>query len=321
MKIRHIGHAGFIVEAAGKRILIDPWFNPAFFGTWRPNPSNAHLRSEVIGQRYDWLYVSHGHGDHYDTATLAEIEVERVLIAPWLDESGLFADDETFEWYEDADLSVSIIPDNWRQDSMLLLVADGQRALFANDCNLTTRTADGAREIPVDWPTDVDILACQFSGASYYPAAYRYSPEFMAEKVGAARDAQLEMLVEKVERCQAKALIPCAGPAYVTGQKTGPGSAFPVWAELAEAFAKRCPRVEVRTEGLLMAQADVIERHETAYGYVEFRIPALIKAEIDAGRLTFEDALSTQCVEIRRVPDVFDPAVMYPLRGRAWRKP
>ncbi|HST65928.1 MAG TPA: MBL fold metallo-hydrolase, partial [Mycobacteriales bacterium] len=66
VSVRYLGHAGFVVEAAGVRLLMDPWFYPAFLGSWFPYPDNRPLLPEVTGTSFDYLYVSHTHEDHFD---------------------------------------------------------------------------------------------------------------------------------------------------------------------------------------------------------------------------------------------------------------
>ena len=69
MRATSIGHAGILIEANGVSILCDPWFVPAFFGSWFPFPRNDQLSADLLEriERADFLYVSHLHGDHHDT--------------------------------------------------------------------------------------------------------------------------------------------------------------------------------------------------------------------------------------------------------------
>jgi len=67
-----IGHAGILIETRYGSILCDPWFVPAFFGSWFVFPRNDHLDPALVEriERADFLYVSHIHGDHLDEAFL-----------------------------------------------------------------------------------------------------------------------------------------------------------------------------------------------------------------------------------------------------------
>jgi UDP-MurNAc hydroxylase len=72
MRATSIGHAGMLIETASGSILCDPWFVPAFFGSWFVFPRNDQLGDELLEriESADFLYVTHLHADHHD--------------APWL---------------------------------------------------------------------------------------------------------------------------------------------------------------------------------------------------------------------------------------------
>ena len=70
MKITFLGHAGLHVETRHGSILCDPWFNPAYFGSWFVFPDNSGLDWDALGD-CDYLYVSHLHKDHFDPEWLA----------------------------------------------------------------------------------------------------------------------------------------------------------------------------------------------------------------------------------------------------------
>jgi len=63
MRVTWLGHSALHIEAAGRSILVDPFFtgNPTFPADWE-----AHLGA------LDWIVVTHGHDDHLgDTVRLA----------------------------------------------------------------------------------------------------------------------------------------------------------------------------------------------------------------------------------------------------------
>src|SRR6476469_7057768 len=74
MRATSIGHAGIFIETRFGSILCDPWFVPAFFGSWFVFPRNDQLPVDLQAgiERPDFLYVSHLHGDHLDEAFLAD---------------------------------------------------------------------------------------------------------------------------------------------------------------------------------------------------------------------------------------------------------
>ena len=58
--VRYLGHAAFAVEAPGFRGILDP------FLTGNPKASQG---ADSIGE-LDWIFVTHGHGDHVGDAAL-----------------------------------------------------------------------------------------------------------------------------------------------------------------------------------------------------------------------------------------------------------
>src|SRR4051812_26645436 len=70
VRITFVGHAGLFIETRHGSVLCDPWFTPAYFGSWFPFPRNDTLdRTPLLTP--DFLYVSHLHRDHFDPAFLA----------------------------------------------------------------------------------------------------------------------------------------------------------------------------------------------------------------------------------------------------------
>ncbi|MFM8855607.1 MAG: (2Fe-2S)-binding protein, partial [Actinomycetota bacterium] len=61
MRATSIGHAGIFVETRQGSILCDPWFNPAFFGSWFVFPRNDQLPPALVERirHPSYLYISH----------------------------------------------------------------------------------------------------------------------------------------------------------------------------------------------------------------------------------------------------------------------
>ncbi len=84
MKFTYYGHATFLVDVQGKKILFDPFFNG--------NPlANAALADTIEA---DFIFVTHGHGDHVsDLASIAKRTGATVVcaaeIAGWLGNQGV----------------------------------------------------------------------------------------------------------------------------------------------------------------------------------------------------------------------------------------
>ena len=85
MRATSLGHAGILIESGNSRILCDPWFVPAFFGSWFVFPRNDQLDIALVAkiESPTHLYISHIHGDHFDEAFLANhVTREATVLLP-----------------------------------------------------------------------------------------------------------------------------------------------------------------------------------------------------------------------------------------------
>ncbi|KQV23979.1 MULTISPECIES: MBL fold metallo-hydrolase [unclassified Kitasatospora] len=256
-EIRHLGHAGFVVGHAGLRILIDPWFHPAFLDAWFPYPDNRALLPEVVEGRYDFLYVSHTHEDHFDERLLGQLSRDVTVLVPRFRSHGLrkrlnrlgfgrqvlLGHRETYRLGPDATATM-LLDTSHKEDSGLLLDLGGYRFLDLNDCNTPMS----------ELPDGIDLLAAQYSGAMWYPNAYDYPPEAMAAKTAAVRADLLDTLVRKVKLTGARAYLPSAGPACFLDPELDrfndrAATIFPQWEDVAATFADACPGTEVLRTG------------------------------------------------------------------------
>jgi UDP-MurNAc hydroxylase len=251
--IHYLGHAGFILEHERTRLLVDPWFFPAFMRSWFPYPDNRSLLDQVRGGRFDYLYVSHLHQDHFDRRLLEMLDRSIKVIAPNYRSRSLVKRFRTLG-YENiipldhkqshvlaAGLTATMYLDtSHKEDSGLLVDMGGFRFLDLNDCNTPMS----------ELPTAIDALAAQHSGAMWYPNCYDYPPEVMQTKVDAVRRDLMNTLVRKVELTGAKYYIPSAGPAcfldpalmhFNDREKT----IFPAWENVSNQFGLLCPDVTV----------------------------------------------------------------------------
>jgi L-ascorbate 6-phosphate lactonase len=62
-----LGQAGFLLEGAGQRILIDPWLSPHELRTADPVPI------EALGEPVRWLLATHEHLDHLDLPSMGPL--------------------------------------------------------------------------------------------------------------------------------------------------------------------------------------------------------------------------------------------------------
>lgn len=84
MKVNYLGHSSFLLEIAGKKILLDPFISP--------NELANHIKVDEI--ECDYILVSHGHGDHVaDLIPIAKRTGAKVVssfeIIDWLGNQGI----------------------------------------------------------------------------------------------------------------------------------------------------------------------------------------------------------------------------------------
>ena len=225
MRATSIGHAGILVETADGSIVCDPWFLPAFHGSWCVFPRNDRLSDDLMHriEHPDFLFISHIHGDHLDERWLLEhIDRRTTVLLPGfptrelerrLRDLGFRSIERTRDGEEvrlQGDLRVAIhcetsITDGPGGDSALVVSHRGTRLVNQNDC----RTHDlGA--LRSHGPVDLHWL--QYSGAIWYPMVYDETPERMRELVDAKVESQFMRAMRYVEALDARAVVPSAGP-------------------------------------------------------------------------------------------------------------
>jgi UDP-MurNAc hydroxylase len=219
-----IGHAGILIETEHGSILCDPWFVPAFFGSWFVFPRNDHLTAGLVAgiERPDFLYVSHLHGDHLDESFLAEHvdrqatvllpdfptgELERRLRSLGFRDFVATADGQAVQL---GGLEIAIhvetsVTDGPGGDSALVVSDGSSRLVNQNDCRLHA-PSDLTRHGPVD------IQWLQYSGAIWYPMVYDLPDDERHELAVAKVDAQFGRAIRYVEAVGARVVVPSAGP-------------------------------------------------------------------------------------------------------------
>lgn len=221
MRVTFLGHVGMYVETEGGSVLCDPWFNPAYFGSWFPFPRNDRLDVEPFSQP-DYLYISHLHRDHFDPIWLeAHVDKSAKVLLPAFELDHLeramrglgFTD---FVRTENANpvslgaLEVAIISmtspaDGPAGDSALVLADSSARILNQNDAR--PRDMDDLEALG---PFDAHFT--QFSGAIWYPMVYDF-PADEKHALGIRKRAdQMERAVHYLRDIGARHLFPVAGP-------------------------------------------------------------------------------------------------------------
>ena len=225
MRATSIGHAGMLVETRGVSILCDPWFVPAFFGSWFPFPRNDQLSHDLLEriEHADFLYVSHLHGDHHDDPWLRTHlrrdipillpdyptrEQRRTLAGFGFTEFIRTVDTEELEIAPGVRVAIHVessITDGPGGDSALV-VLDGDSILVdQNDCRTNDLT-----QLRAHGPVDLHWL--QFSGAIWYPMVYEMADDVKRVLCEAKVDSQFARAMRYVENIDARAVVPSAGP-------------------------------------------------------------------------------------------------------------
>ena len=225
MRATSIGHAGILIETAHGTIVCDPWFVPAFFGSWFVFPRNDQLPADVQAklERPDYLYISHLHADHLDVAFLREHihrqatvllpafptdELERALRALGFEHFVRTRHGQPVELRDGLTIRIHIetsISDGPGGDSALVVDDGDVRLLNMNDCRI-----HDLAPLTADRPVDIQWL--QYSGAIWYPMVYDYPPEVMRSLVDQKVEAQLSRAQRYVESIGARVVVPSAGP-------------------------------------------------------------------------------------------------------------
>jgi UDP-MurNAc hydroxylase len=218
------GHAGILIETPHGSILCDPWFVPAFFGSWFVFPRNDRLPPELVAriERPDYLYISHLHGDHLDEAFLAgHVDRDATVLLPDYPTAELEsrlrslgfdrfvrtvnAEPLTLDGLEITIYVETSITDGPGGDSALVVADGSSRLADLNDCRLhdpSVLTAQGP----------VDQLWLQYSGAIWYPMVYELPDDQRRQLARAKIESQFARATRYVEAVDARVVVPAAGP-------------------------------------------------------------------------------------------------------------
>ena len=225
MRATSLGHAGILIEAGSSRILCDPWFVPAFFGSWFVFPRNDQLHVELLAkiESPTHLYISHIHGDHLDEAFLAShVSRDAIVLLPdfpshelerRLSSLGFTKFIKTENGKEiaiDNETKIAIhvetsITDGPGGDSALVVSDKTARLVNQNDC----RTGD-LDALHSHGPIDLHWL--QYSGAIWYPMVYEQDATTKQNLARTKVESQFARALKYVERLNARAVVPSAGP-------------------------------------------------------------------------------------------------------------
>ncbi len=225
MRATSVGHAGILIDTVDGSILCDPWFLPAFFGSWFVFPRNDQLPAELMEriEHPTYLYISHLHADHLDEPWLAEhVDRNTTVLVPGFPTRELehkirsFGFDNIIRTTDGQELALgphlriaihveTSITDGPGGDSALVVSDGTARLVNQNDCR-----TDDLDALRAHGPIDLHWL--QYSGAIWYPMVYDEPVQRMRELVDAKVTSQFARAMRYVEALGARAVVPSAGP-------------------------------------------------------------------------------------------------------------
>ena len=226
MRVTYFGQACTLIEAAGRKLLTDPWLTEgAYFGTWY----HTHLLADaaitperVAGLGIDYLFLSHEHHDHVDHESLRAFPPDiPVLICRfrsprfrrYLEGMGLrnIRELDSGERVDLGDgLQVTVfISVEFTNDSAILVEAEDTRVLNETDCKL------GFADLAAIARKGIDIGFYMFSGANWYPMVYDYAEDVQRAIVQRRRTALVRGFLKRVEITRPRFAVPSAGPCTV----------------------------------------------------------------------------------------------------------
>jgi UDP-MurNAc hydroxylase len=221
MRITYLGHAGLFIETTAGSILCDPWFNPAFFGSWFPFPRNDGLDTSAFSSP-NYLYISHEHRDHLDHRFLRNhvSKSARVLLPDYPVTS--LENELRALGFNDIIRTKNMVP-LWLGGLTITIAAlvtpsdgpEGDSGLVVDDGHHRIFNQNDSR--PTDLPAlrslgEFDAHFLQFSGAIWYPMVYNFDPEVKADLGRRKRANQQARALDFVRQLDASHVFPSAGP-------------------------------------------------------------------------------------------------------------
>lgn len=195
MKITFIAHASILIETQGLKILSDPWWKGPCFGTqWWVYPG-AYL-DPIGGQSIDYIYISHGHHDHFHPGTLRTLPRQsKVLVARGFDIVPAIRDlgFEVIEVAngEERDLGSGVkirIEPTYHDDSLFAVTDGNQTCLNLNDALHAAPTSvqdNFIERLKTFYPKGIDYVFCGYGIASHFPNCYAIPGKSPAASAGA----------------------------------------------------------------------------------------------------------------------------------------
>ena len=182
MRITQLTHASMLIEAGGARIITDPWWQGPCFGAQWWNFPRPYLDPVQQGS-LDYIYVSHGHNDHFHPGTLKTLpRSATVLVSKNIDlgeyirELGFDVVELTDDQGFDISSEVRIRIVETASEDTFLVVSDGKETCV-NLNDALHATSEAVQDKFCDYIKrqfgKLDYVFCGYGVASHFPNCYR----------------------------------------------------------------------------------------------------------------------------------------------------
>jgi UDP-MurNAc hydroxylase len=272
MKITHLASSAQIIHCGSSAVLTDPWLvDGEYFGSWFHAPPYVGPIAEL---RYDCIYVSHIHPDHFSRKTFRLLSRDKPVLIHNYHHKFLRASLEAMGFtvieldhnrpYELNDGRITILgADNCNpvlcsrllgcgaieaafgstQIDSIALFEDRQHVLVnINDAPFTL--ASDALNVIMKHVNKVDCLLVGYAGAGPYPQCFTFPDGLqMAQAATQKKRRFLEQALDYIRALKPKYYIPFAGT-YVLGGRLAEKNRNRGMPDLREAGAWLRSRVE-----------------------------------------------------------------------------
>jgi hypothetical protein len=180
MKFQIVGHACLSVEAAGKRLVVDPWIQGSvYWDAWWHCPDPV-LDDGIF--RADFIYITHWHFDHIHRESLERFDKGCHVLLAKFPVSSLPAQMRAMGFTRITEIehgrpfaiapsfSITSFQIQYQDDSLCVIEADGRVLVDLNDAKPLPRTW---KRLQRRYP-HVDFMLRSHSPAWSYPSAYTF---------------------------------------------------------------------------------------------------------------------------------------------------